>query len=283
MKPNEKFLRKPKSFWASVRSLSQRVGYSKKGTIIIPSLSQMAEAFRDLGLNPDKIVSKGVPTPLAIDLSEYFTERARLLVTHVEPRLMDAERAKSIFTDLYKKLRPTCPIPMNKQKGKMKAEAFLTGIVNMLIQHHANGQPCDYDPGKLTTITRDGEPLRTLARRVDGAFPSSVNPVAVWEIKEYYYTTTFGSRVAGGVYETLLDGLEIEELREHEDFDVKHYLMVDAHFTWWKCGKPYLCRIFDMLHMGLVDEVLFGYEAVEELPRIVGEWTKLSKARDSKP
>ena len=92
---------------------------------------------------------------------------------------------------------------------------------------------------------------------MDGAFPSAVNPVAVWEIKEYYYTTTFGSRVADGVYETLLDGMELEELREHEGIDVRHYLMVDAYFTWWECGRSYLCRIVDMLRMGYVDEVLF--------------------------
>ena len=48
-------------------------------------------------------------------------------------------------------------------------------------------------------------PLRTLAQRVDGAFPSAVNPVAVWEIKEDYHTTTFGSRVADGAYETQID------------------------------------------------------------------------------
>ena len=29
-----------------------------------------------------------------------------------------------------------------------------------------------------------------------------------------------------------------------------------------------------MLHMGYVDEVLFGREVFDELPRIVGEWTK---------
>jgi hypothetical protein len=114
--------------------------------------------------------------------------------------------------------------------------------------------------------------LRTLARRVDGAFPKTVNPVAVWEIKEYYHTTTFGSRVADGVYETLLDGMELEELREHEAVEVKHYLIVDAHYTWWDCGRSYLCRIIDMLHMGYVDEVLFGREVVERLPGLVKEW-----------
>jgi hypothetical protein len=50
------------------------------------------------------------------------------------------------------------------------------------------------------------------------------------------------------------------------------YLFADSHFTWWACGKPYLCRIVDMLHMGYVDEVLFGREVVLELPRIINEW-----------
>jgi len=149
----------------------------------------------------------------------------------------------------------------------------------MLVEANAKGVPCDYDPRELTTVTRDGAPLRTLARRVDGAFPSAVNPVAVWEIKEYYYTTTFGSRVADGVYETLLDGMELEELREHEGVDVKHYLMVDAHYTWWDCGRSYLCRILDMLHMGYVDEVLFGREVVEALPGLVKQWVGMVRGR----
>jgi hypothetical protein len=124
----------------------------------------------------------------------------------------------------------------------------------------------------LTTLTRDSMPLRTLSRRVDGAFPSVVNPIAIWEIKEYYNTTTFGSRVADGVYETLLDGLELEELEFAAQRKVQHVLMVDDYFTWWECGRSYLCRIIDMLHMGYVDEVLFGREVVERLPLLAREW-----------
>jgi hypothetical protein len=172
---------------------------------------------------------------------------------------------------------------MNKQKGDKRAPAYLTGIINMLIEAGAQGQACDYDPHELTTVTRNGAPLRTLARRVDGAFPSSVNPVAIWEVKEYYYTTTFGSRVADGVYETLLDGMELEELREHEKIEIKHVLMVDDYFTWWECGRSYLCRIIDMLHMGYVDEVLFGYEVIERLPAVVAEWIELLRARPEEP
>ncbi|RBP78016.1 hypothetical protein DFO80_15112 [Rhodobacter sp. 140A] len=283
MRPDPKFLSLPKSFWASVRSISQSVGYTARGTgqIKVPTVRQMADAFESLGLQRVGIVdADDRPTPLGRQLSDYFTYRATVLNNHVEPRLMDVARARDVFKQLRDELRPTRPFPMNKQKGEMKSEAYLTSIVNMLIEANADGMPCDFDPRELTTITKDGLPLRTLSRRVDGAFPCAVNPVAVWEIKEYYYTTTFGSRVADGVYETLLDGMELEELRDEEAIDVRHYLMVDAHYTWWDCGRSYLCRMVDMLHMGYVDEILFGYEVVEELPRIVRELVAIARARN---
>ena len=109
------------------------------------------------------------------------------------------KKQKKSFEENFNRLKPSFPIPMNKQKGEMKAPAYFTGLVNMLIEKFTEGLPCDYDPHRLAIITKNGLPLRTLARRVDGAFPSIVNPIAIWEIKEYYYTTTFGSRVADGI------------------------------------------------------------------------------------
>ncbi len=38
MKPDKRFLRQPKSFWANVRSLSQKLGYTEGGQIKIPTL-----------------------------------------------------------------------------------------------------------------------------------------------------------------------------------------------------------------------------------------------------
>ncbi|WP_334068213.1 DUF7687 domain-containing protein [Nereida ignava] len=279
MKPIPRFLNKPKHFWASVRSLSQQVGYSKKGAIVIPTIEQMAKAFEALGLDSRSLVVTGKPTKFANDLTDYFTERSHVLMNEVKPKLLNAEQAKALFEETKADFPHTCPIPMNKQKGDKRAAAFLTALVNMMVERHIGNLPCDYDPRELTTITKDGVPLRTLARRLDGAFPSTVNPIAVWEIKEYYYTTTFGSRVSGGVYETLLDGMEIEELSEYEGVGVKHYLIADAYLTWWTMGKPYLCRMFDSLHMGYADEILFGREVVEEMPRIVEEWVELYKQR----
>jgi hypothetical protein len=282
VKANERFLRQPNGFWANVRSLSQKVGYTDSGNIRVPSLKEITDALESLQLSTIHVAKPdGTPTELGSLLGNYFLHRAQVLEHFVQPRLMNEARAREEFHHLREKLGPSCPLPMNKQKGKKKAHAYLTGIVNMLVEAGTQGYSCDYDPRQLTTITRDGVPVRTLARRVDGAFPSSVNPVAIWEIKEYYYTTTFGSRVADGVYETLLDGMELQELLEHEKIHVKHYLMVDDHYTWWECGRSYLCRLVDMLHMGYVDEVLFGYEVIERLPDLVKEWGELLNERST--
>lgn len=212
-------------------------------------------------------------------LFAYFRHRADVLNTYVEPRLMTLEQAKELFVQLRNQLNPNCPLPMNKQKGAKRDIAFFTGIINMFIEANVSGLPVDYDPCALTSVTSQSQtPLRTLSRRVDGAFPHIIDPIAVWEIKEYYYTTTFGSRVADGVYETLLDGMELEELRVFADVHIKHYLMVDDHFTWWESGRSYLCRIVDMLHMGYVDEVLFGSEVIERLPSLVAEWVAVAQS-----
>jgi hypothetical protein len=281
MTPNSTFLNQPKAFWAYVRSISQAVGYTVRGEgqIKVPTVQEMAEALNGLGLDGTRLLKPDGATKLAQTLHTYFDYRASRLNTFVEPRLMDKDKARRLFEKLRAQLSPKIPIPMNKQKGEKKAPAYLTAIVNMLVEANAGGMDCDYDPRVLTTVTREGAPLRTLSRRVDGAFPRAVNPIAVWEIKEYYYTTTFGSRVADGVYETLVDGVELEELRISEGVNVLHYLVVDDHFTWWDCGRSYLCRILDMLHMGYVDEVLFGSEVVERLPAIVREWVRLVKQR----
>ncbi len=281
MKPDVRFMKLSKPFWAYVRTISEECGYTTRSaeTVKIPDISEISTALTKRGLDTSDVLKQAdVPTQLGEILLNYFTFRATVLNEYVEPRLMDAAQAKQLYNRIRRQHKSIkVSIPWNKQKGVKKAPAYLAAIVAILVRANAPDFSCDLDPRSLTTVTENGKPLRTLARRVDGAFPGTVNPVAVWEIKEYYYTTTFGSRVADGVYESLLDGMELEELREHEDVDVKHYLIIDAHYTWWKCGKSYLCRVMDMLHMGYVDEVLFGREVVERLPAMVKEWEKILK------
>lgn len=275
MKPNQRFLHQPKSFWANIRTISQLVGYTVKNaqSVRIPSKEEIQRAYASVDLNTNHLFSDpSNPTETGDAVLSYFEYRAQVLNEYVRPLLMDADRASRVYKKLRGRKSFVVPVVQNKQTGDKKAPAYFTAIVNTLIETHLGNQTFDHDPRALTTITRNGAPLRTLARRVDGAFPKAVNPIAIWEIKEYYYTTTFGSRVADGVYESLLDGLELEELRSAEGIDIKHYLMLDGYFTWWECGRSYLCRIVDMLHMGYIDEALFGYEVVERLPILVQSW-----------
>lgn len=297
MKPNAKFVGLGSDFWANVRLISQHVGYTERrkrsrrgqndnnyrqacGPVKVPTLEEVGSAFTAIGLSTAHLLDpkSGRPTDLGKLLVGYFAYRANALNEFVERQLMDKNEARALFERLRAALYPKCPLPMNKQKGKKKGPAYFTGIINMLIESNAQGLLCDYDPRQLISVTKEDRPFRTLARWVDGAFPGPVNPIAVWEIKEYYNTTTFGSRVADGVYESLLDGMELQELRS-QGIDVAHCLMIDDHFTWWDCGRSYLCRIIDMLHMGYVDEVLFGREVVDRLPSMVKDWVELAKQR----
>ncbi|MHC1728046.1 MAG: hypothetical protein AB9866_18930 [Syntrophobacteraceae bacterium] len=281
MVPNELFLKQPKSFWAYIRSISENYGYTVRGqnSIKVPNALAVRNSLESLGLDPTPLFSGRETTALGKVILDYFSYRAKVLNTFVEQHLMDVDDARELFESLHKRLCPKCHLPMNKQKNEKKAPAYFTGIINMLIESNLNGISCNYNPRQLTTVTKNRLAVRTLARWVDGAFPQVINPIAVWEIKEYYYTTTFGSRVADGVYESLLDGMELEELHEHEGINVQHLLMIDSHNTWWKDGKSYLCRMIDMLHMGYVDEIIFGKEAVDRMPIIVRGWVAEHKRR----
>ncbi|MFZ5593954.1 MAG: DUF7687 domain-containing protein [Pseudomonadota bacterium] len=281
MKADPRFLTQPKEFWANVRTISQEVGYTKRGnkrkgvpsSIKIPTLKDVRQKFKKLNLSTESIAGdNGILTDFGKILFDYFEFRAEVLNNTVQGHFMRKDTVEIEFNRLKEQRKWKCPLPMNKQKGAKKNHAFLTGMINMLIEANIGDAPCDYDPRSLTTMTHDAMPLRTLSRRVDGAFPSVVNPVAIWEIKEYYYTTTFGSRVADGVYETLLDGMELEELEAAVQRKVQHILFIDDYFTWWECGRSYLCRMIDMLHMGYVDEVVFGREVLTRLPELALEW-----------
>lgn len=278
MQPNEQFTNLSPVFWANVRTISQALGYAERGTqrIRVHTRESIERAYSARSLSTDHLFDRRGATELGEALLEYFAFRAWVLESFVEPNLLDHEEALAELEALIEAHQPQRRLVMNKQKGEKFGPNPLTGMVNVILESKV-GDDCDFDPRELTTVTRDGLPVRTLARRVDGAYPAVVNPVAIWEIKEYYHTTTFGSRIADGVYETMLDGLELAELRNEEGIDVRHYLFVDSYRTWWQMGRSYLCRMVDILHMGLVDEILFGREVVHRLPELVDEWIDIRR------
>lgn len=280
-------------FWAYVRVLSEKRGYAKRGadSIATYSLSECRETLRGLGRDETVLTQ----SDLGDRLVGYFEYRAGILNDVARHNLMNAEEAEGLFNEVVElhcvssedvfdrdgklvaidfEVRGGVDVrvPMNKQTGPKRAPAFLTGIIDILFSHALQGQAFEYDPRRLPVVDRDGELFAAMSRRLDGAFPASVNPRALWEIKEYYYTTTFGSKISDAVYITQLDGHERHEIVDATGQPIDLYLFVDAYGTWWTKGKAYLCRLVDAVNKGVVDELIVGRECVEAIPRLTQSW-----------
>ena len=261
-------------FWAFVKFVSEMLGYTvrREGVVRTYTEDEISELCREKNTYvSNRLIRQAV---------RYFDMHADLLNNFAEDMLMDAETACAEcepLLRLHAKNGFYCKLPLNKQKGDMKQIAYFTAIINILAEKTI--RECipdltelgfDDDPRGLVYIWDDERALiGASSRRFDGAYPSIESPQMVWEIKEYYYATTFGSRVADGVYETQLDGYEFKELFERTGRKVYHVLFVDAYRTWWVQGKSYLCRIIDSLNMGLVDEVIIGREVFTRWPELL--------------
>ena len=281
MKANKHYLNQESSFWGYIRFIGDRLGYSsRKEGILTFSSEQIQECLEQYNLDID--------SETLTNVVDYLKYRKDILTSFVEPHLMDLDEAESRYYELKRKLDSTgkvytSPQPMNKQKGNKRKLAFFTCAINLLTEdainefNSANNSNiiCDYDPHHLMYLTEDDDPRylkTTYSRRFDGAIPSLKSPAAIWEIKEYYYTTTFGSRIADGVYETQLDGYELKNTMGLTPIPT---FFIDGYTTWWGMGKSYLCRIIDTLHMGLVNEVIFGKEIYEAWPEKIQEYCQL--------
>ena len=261
-------------FWAFVRFVSEKLGYTKRKKDAVRTYSK--KRIKELCEQENIKVSVGMLEQAIC----YFDMRADTLNDVVKNMLMSAEQARmkcQPLLQLHDQKDFHCKIPKNKQKGDKKQVAYFTATINILAEETIRGAfsnienlGFDDDPKGLTYVRDNSGTLFSVSsRRFDGAYPGIKNPKMVWEIKEYYYATTFGSRVADGVYETQLDGYEFKELYERTGQKIYHVLFIDAYQTWWVKGKSYLCRIIDALNMGLVDEVIFGREVFTRWPELL--------------
>lgn len=268
------FKNKDASFWAFVKFVSENLGYTKRGEGIVKeyTVSAIKNLCEKRGINASEEVIAST--------SQYSKMRADLLNKIAETMLMDAQTASKEFRNwemLHRVEHYYCKLPWNKQKGKMKKIAFFTAIINIIaektireITGNSYSAGFDDDPrGLVYVCDSDDKIIGVSSRRFDGAYPGIKNPKLVWEIKEYYYATTFGSRVADSVYETQLDGFEFKELYERTGEKVYHVLFIDAYRTWWIQGKSYLCRLVDAMNCGVVDEVVVGREVLTRWPEIL--------------
>lgn len=262
------------SFWAFVKFVSENLGYTERGEGFVKrySIDTIRALCEEHGINASEEVIAGT--------AQYSKMRADLLNNFAQKMLMDAQAASEEFRNwemLHRIGNYYCKLPLNKQKGEMKQIAFFTAIINIIaektireITGNSYSLGFDDDPRSLAYILDDDNRIiGASSRRFDGAYPNIENPKLVWEIKEYYYATTFGSRVADGVYETQLDGFEFKELYERTGRKVYHVLFIDAYRTWWIQGKSYLCRLVDAMNSGVVDEVIVGREVLTRWPELL--------------
>ena len=136
------------------------------------------------------------------DVCEFINYRAEVLNNKVKSHLMNREKAKRLYLKEKLDKSPKIPPIMNKQKGDKKHQSYLACLVQIQAEYILGYSQFDNDPQKLAFLTDDYNQLvKCFAFPFDGCIPSVDNPKVVCEIKEYYGTTTFGSRFADGVYE----------------------------------------------------------------------------------
>ena len=276
MKAFKEFRREDKAFWFFIRFISEKLGYTdrKTSTINVYSLEQI-----DALCNKENI---DVSVERINKALLYCQMRADVINNVIKNNLMTAEDAKEVFESLYKAGNYSSKLIMNKQSGEKKKVNYFTAIVTMLAEKVlSDGNSLDFDPDPrgLVYLLNNRKIIGGSSRRFDGAYPSIYSPRIVWEIKEYYYTSTFGSRIADSVYETQLDGYEFNEIYDRTGQKVHHVIFVDSYKVWWEMGKSYTCRLIDALNMGLVDDVIFGREVLSAWEPILMQFKLPSKKR----
>lgn len=276
MRAFEEFKPENREFWSLIKYISETLGYTirKSGVVKSYTFEEIKESLENNSIcADDERIQRA---------ADYLNLRASLLNDQVCSNLMNADSARIEYLkllEIYKENEYSCKIPMNKQSGEMKQVNYFTAMINILTEQTIKGTDTVIggigfidDPRELVYVLDEKRNIKSsTSRRYDGVFPSTINPLIVWEIKEYYYATTFGSRIADGVYETQLDGYEFKDIESDTGHHIEHVFFIDGYKTWWEDGKSYLCRIIDALNKGLVDEVIVGREALTRWPALIKE------------
>ena len=125
------------------------------------------------------------------------------------------------------------------------------------------------DPQRRAVWLANGH-LHVSARNLDGVVPGLLNPVLVWEIKEYWGKTSGGSKMSDAVYECQLVGLELREFERVSGEHVHHVVFLDGREQWAR-RKGDLVRFIDLANQGLIDRLIVGKQVAFEWPEVLRE------------
>jgi hypothetical protein len=159
MKGDPRYINLGTEFWTAVRMISSQQGYTVRqrsgaGPIKVHDRASLLRFVNESQIDTSAFIKDGKLTDLGTLLLDYFAYRADVLNNGVEGNLMNLEKARGLYDKLVQEYRPRWPVVMNKQKGEKKGPAYLTGIVNILLEHELGNVPCDYNPQTLSYFTR---------------------------------------------------------------------------------------------------------------------------------
>jgi hypothetical protein len=212
-------------------------------------------------------------------VSDYWTRRWEVSES-VFAKMRTESEAKADYASLSDQLLQSYGVRL---AGYHKSPKVLVHTVEAIARRECGkaGVSVNTNPQRRAALVSD-EHIWVSPRRLDGALPDLLNPIALWEIKEYWGKTKGGSKMSDALYEIHLVGLELREFEDEFGIHVNHYAVLDG-LRQWQARKSDVRRIVDLLYMGLLDELVAGREVLTEWPRIVNENIALAQRRSRLP
>ena len=167
MQPFPEFAQKNKAFWAYIKLISEKLGYSERRTHKLRryTFEEIINLMKDENISTSEILDETSKkeTALGRSIVKYLNIRSEIIETHVAPNLMNRNQAKKEFEKAKKRIKPKCHLPLNKQKREKRHYSYLVGLVNMLTEEALGGCYFDDNPRGLTLITQNKKPIRVLS------------------------------------------------------------------------------------------------------------------------
>lgn len=203
------------------------------------------------------IATEGAQIEIAADavnlFFEYLEARSQAFATQYQ-KLRNESEALDFCLSLGLKVGKT----VTKNTDHHQASKALVGAVSFIAEEGCRkiGISVNTNPQRRCIwCTTNG--LHVTARNLDGALPSTTNPIAIWEIKEYWGKTSGGSKMSDAVYECNLVGRELRDFERASGISVKHLVFVDGKDQWFARQSDFR-RFIDLAFQGLIDELYVG-------------------------
>lgn len=210
-------------------------------------------------------------------LSAYWSKRRE--VSDAALSLMRTEEeAESDYRSISNQVSQSYGV---KLEGYHRSSKVLVNTVDAIVYRECKKSDISVNtnPQSRAALISD-QGIWVSPRRLDGAIPDLLNPVAIWEIKEYWGKTGGGSKMSDAIYELHLVGLELRMFEKESGHHVNHYAIMDGREQ-WNSRKSDIRRAVDLLYSGLLDELVVGQEVLTEWPRIAAECCSLVKPNKS--